>query len=190
MSAPSSLDPGARINPWRAVAVEQTFEGEARPSDLPRLTEALAALDGAAEWPARYRMRFGRDADARAVVVGQVALSLRLTCQRCLGEVRVPVDVPLSLALLRTESEVEALPAHLDPVVVEEGGIRPLGLVEDELLLAIPQFPLHAAGDCATLTTEATEGPDPRPRRENPFAVLARLQVRDASGSREEGGTD
>lgn len=188
MSAPSSLDPGARINPWRAVAVEQAFEGWACASDLPRLSGVLAALDGAAEWPARYRMRFGRDPEARAVVVGRASLTLRLVCQRCLGEVGVPMDVPLALALVRTESEDEALPAHLDPVVVGEGGIRPLDLVEDELLLAIPQFPLHAEGDCEALAAGSAEGPVPTSRRDNPFSALARLQVSDATDSPDEGG--
>jgi uncharacterized metal-binding protein YceD (DUF177 family) len=41
------------------------------------------------------------------------------------------------------------VPDHLDPVFVGPDGIRPLDLVEDELLLLLPQIPLHESGDCA-----------------------------------------
>jgi uncharacterized protein len=177
MSAPSSRDPGARVDPWRAVAGEEEFEGGAVASDLPRLADALSTLGGEAVWPVRYRLRFGRDSEARAVVTGRVALTLRLVCQRCLGAVRIPLDLPLALVLLRSESEGQDLADHLDPVVVEGGGIRPLDLVEDELLLAIPQFPLHVAGGCETPVPATTGAAAPASRRENPFAVLRGLQA-------------
>jgi uncharacterized protein len=177
MSAPSSRDPGARIDPWGAVAAEQRFEGEAFASDLPRLSDALSDIGGVAEWPARFDLRLGQDSESRPVALGRVALTLCLVCQRCLGEVRIPLDVPIAVALARDESQEAGLPDHLDPVVVEEDGIRPLDLVEDELLLAMPQVPLHAEGDCEPLAREFSQGPAPAPSRVNPFAVLVGLHA-------------
>ncbi len=177
MSAPSSRDPGARIDPWRAVATEQRFDGEAFASDLPRLNDALSGIGGAAEWPARFDLRFGRDPESRPVALGRVALTLRLVCQRCLGEVPIPLDGPIALALVRDDSQGAGLPDHLDPVVVEEDGIRPLDLVEDELLLAMPLVPLHAEEDCEPLAREFSQGPAPAPSRVNPFAALVGLQA-------------
>lgn len=176
MSAPSSRDPGARINPWRAVAAEQGFTGEAFPQDLPRLTEVLAGAGGTAEWPARFVLRFGRDAEGRALVVGRAALTLSLICQRCLGEVRIPLDAPLALGLITSEVQADGLPGDLDPVLVDENGIRPLDLVEEELLLAIPQFPLHHESACKALATLPRGDADQTPRGGNPFAVLVGLQ--------------
>ncbi len=177
MSAPSSRDPGARIDPWRAVAAEQRFAGAGFPSDLPRLNDALSDIGGSAEWPARFELQFGRDPESQPVALGRVELTLRLVCQRCLGEVRIPLDAPIALALVRNESQVAGLPDHLDPVVVEEGGLSPLDLVEDELLLAIPQVPLHAEGDCEPSAREFSEGPATAPSLVNPFAVLVGLQA-------------
>lgn len=159
------------------MAAEQEFGGQAFPSDLPRLTDALSALSGDAEWPARFSLRFGRDPEERAVARGGVELTVRLVCQRCLGDVRIPLHSPMELALVRNESQEAGVPDHLDPVLVEEGGIRPLDLVEDELLLAIPQVPLHAEGDCKPLAPEVAEGSATAPRRDNPFAVLVGLQA-------------
>jgi len=176
MSAPDSRDPGRRIDPWRAVAVEQGFAGEAFAPELPRLSDALAAQDGSAEWPARFDLRFGRDSEARPVVVGGAQLTVRLVCQRCLGEVRVPLRGSIELALVRSDAEGQGLPDHLDPVLVEADVIRPLDLVEDELLLALPQVPRHEQGHCEPPIPSRDGGPVEEPRRENPFAALVALQ--------------
>jgi len=176
MSAPILRDVGTRIDPWPLVAVEQGFEGEAFPSDLPRFSQALAVQQGTAEWPARFQLRFGRDANARPVATGWVSLAVRLVCQRCLDEVRVTLDGSVAVALIRGDAGAEGLPGHLDPVVVDADGIRPLDLVEDELLLRIPQIPLHGQGDCEPPMSVRAGGPAEEPRRENPFAALVALR--------------
>lgn len=186
MSAPIPRDPGTRIDPWHLVAVEQAFEGEAFPSDLPRLSQALTLQQGTAEWPARFQLRFGRDENARPVAMGRVSLAVRLVCQRCLDEVRVTLDGSMAVALIRSDAETEDLPGHLDPVVVDADGIRPLDLVEDELLLGIPQIPLHDQGDCEPLMSVHAGGPAEEPRRENPFAAL--LALRETGAEAGKGG--
>jgi uncharacterized protein len=106
------------------------------------------------------------------VALGQVDLAARLVCQRCLGEVQVPLGGPIAVALIRSDVEAEGLPDRLDPVVVDASGIRPLDLVEDELLLTLPSVPVH---DHCVAPASAFRS-DAAPRRENPFAVLAGLQ--------------
>jgi uncharacterized protein len=180
MSAPVPRDPRVQLDPWRAVRSELGFEGEAFAEDLPRLAGALSSCGGVADWPARYVLRFGRDGDGRAVALGRAVLTIRPICQRCLGEVAILLDAPIAVGLVRDETQSEALPDHLDPVAVEEGRIRPLDLVEDELLLAIPQVPMHPWGACREAHRRAAD-PDAdqgaeAPNRENPFAVLAGLK--------------
>lgn len=173
---PGAPDPSARIHPWRAVAAGQGFEGEAAQSDLPRLDQALSAQGGSAVWPARFHLRFGWDSEGRPVVQGEVAVTVRLTCQRCLDELRIPLDGTIALGLVRSDAEAAVVPNHLDPVLVDPAGVRPLDLVEDELLLALPQIPLHGQGECGPPTPVASEMPSQAPRPEHPFAVLRGLR--------------
>ncbi len=55
-------------------------------------------------------------------------------------------------------------------------------MVEDELLLVLPPYPLHERDECpATETLEALEQDESAPvpeeeKRENPFSVLADLK--------------
>ncbi len=193
------------------------YAGEAGLSEMPRLAEALWGLgcgpevavqsdqpaarqgdpqavalptgleESASEGTARYSLRFERDLQNRSTVTGTVRAQLRLQCQRCLDEVEIPVDLRIALALIRKDEDALELPDDLDPLLVTDDGIRPLDIVEDELLLAIPAFPTHAwaCGEFGWsepgLRTEAAsdvvdEAPDATRR---PFAVLAALKPRD-----------
>jgi uncharacterized protein len=154
---------------------------------MPRLASAVLSLahtpsvtakrEAGAE-VAEYEIRFGQDPQGRAIVTGRVAAVLRLTCQRCLAEVEIPVNASIGLALIRRDEEADALPDHLDPWLVADDRVQPLEMIEDELLLAIPQIPRHPSGSCRA---RSDPGPDAsiiggadEPRQ--PFAILATLR--------------
>lgn len=156
---------------------------------MPRLAEAVLGADG----PACYALTFGRDSEGLATLRGRVWMRLRLRCERCLDDLVIPTDaeVALGLTLATTGADalgltaVEGLPDDLDPLPLGREPIRPLDLVEDELLLAIPQVPMHPEGDCRM--AESVAGPPaPAPVRENPFAALAALR----SGAAESESSD
>jgi uncharacterized protein len=113
-------------------------------------------------------------------------MTLHLTCQRCLEAMAVPVDATIALALVRGVAgaddlglaAVEGVPEELDALSLGQDPIRPLDLVEDELLLAIPQIPLHLAQECGAPEPSALPQSEPE-GRENPFAVLAALRGKD-----------
>jgi uncharacterized protein len=151
--------PTDRIDPWRACRRELVFSGEATLSEMPRLGEAIVQFgrgavektthrgSGDAARGADYTLHFMRDRQGRFVVKGHVRALLRLRCQRCLDEVEIPVDTEISLALIRRDEQALDLPEHLDPWLVADDALSPLEIVEDELLLAIPQVPRHP-GSC------------------------------------------
>jgi uncharacterized protein len=94
----------------------------------------------------------------------------------------LPVNTPLLLGLVQGFDEAERLPEEYDPWLVEEDRVRPEALVEDELILALPQVPMHPSGEaCASgnlgqapkdAQTEEPSGSE----TENPFQVLAQLK--------------
>jgi uncharacterized protein len=174
-------DARGRVDPWQAVQAKIELLGEADEADLPRVAEALQAIGGAADWPARYRLAFGRDPEGRALARGRVELTATLVCQRCLGEADFDLDLPITLALILDDREADGLPDGLDPLPVGREGdsepIRPLDLVEDELLLALPQVPMHPAGQCEVPDGRNLANPE-ADKPQSPFAMLAGLKGR------------
>jgi len=173
------------LDPWRAVQFGAAFAGEAPLETFPRLVALVNEGVLRAAGSAHYALRFERDERGRAVARGRVSMVLRLTCQRCLGEVEVPVDAAIALALVRAVGEaarlglaaVPEVPAHLDPLPLGDEPVHAMDWVEDELLLAIPQVPMHPRGHCTAGVT-AVGGAVVPARPASPFAILAALQER------------
>jgi uncharacterized protein len=85
------------------------------------------------------------------------------------------VQADLSLAFVEGVDEARMLPEALDPTLVRHGQINLRDLIEDELLLALPQVAMHPMGECA-LQVGAQPAPGNEPARKNPFAVLQKLK--------------
>lgn len=154
------------LDPARAVAQAREYGGCVRVGSLPRLRPLVANARG----ELRYCLRFARDGAHRAVVHVVVRGVLSLFCQRCLEVMEWPVDEQSALALVRGFDEAAALPDDYDPLILDETLLRPLSLVEDEVLLAIPAIPRHSwcespeprvlarpLGDCRSLDARAGE---------------------------------
>jgi DUF177 domain-containing protein len=69
--------------------------------------------------------------------------SVRLECQRCLGEFDFPLRLEVQLELATSEAEILAAEDDVDRVVAgREMGVA--ALVEEEVILALPMAPKHA----------------------------------------------
>jgi uncharacterized protein len=83
--------------------------------------------------------------------------SVTLECQRCLDDFAWLVDVTTEVLLARDDAELAALDADSSlEVVLAEGPLDPLALVEDELVLALPFAPRHPDEACDSTTTRRT----------------------------------
>ena len=164
-----------RFDPWRYADLGKALSGVIRLEELPRLASCLRDTGG----EARFDLQFERDAERRAVVTGSVVAELVLECQRCLEAVSLPVETHLALAFVEGIDQAGRLPEALDPCLVEEGRVAFRDLIEDELLLLLPQVAMHEDGACPT---DLTVGGEDEPvetddgQRSNPFAVLADLK--------------
>ncbi len=163
------------IDPWRLADQGRRITGQIELVKLSRLAAVLLDTAGTAE----FDLLFDRDSRRRATIKGYVRSSLKLECQRCLDRLELPVDARVSLAVIEVAAEAERLPEEYDPVLIEDSRFRLLDLVEDELLLAIPQTPRHVSEQCG-IKIEATDSvasdQDPEDEHATPFAALAGLQ--------------
>jgi len=161
-----------KLNPWRIAAENGRLEGALALAALPRLAAALNRTDGVVT----VALTAGVDFGGVRFIAGTVQTQVELVCQRCLGLLSWPLDVGVSLGLVHHEAEVERLPEKYEPLLAPEGVVRVTDLVEDELLLALPQIPRHAdASDCETRDDQppASESTPVAPGQ--PLAALASL---------------
>jgi uncharacterized protein len=71
------------------------------------------------------------------------------------------------------------LPSTHEPVLVEDEQLNLLAVVEDELILSLPQVVYHDEADCNVSRDQLTSGADDEPSPAppvSPFEVLKRLK--------------
>jgi len=88
------------------------------------------------------------------------------------------VDAAFQLSPVSGPEEAERLPVEYEPLLLDERLLHPMDLIEDELILAIPPAPRHAAADCGVDMADYRQEPalEAPQREENPFAALRALK--------------
>ena len=162
------------LDPWRFTDLGKRISGSYLLASLTRLRECLADPEG----EVRFNLEFFHDERHRACVRGVIEATLALQCQRCLEIMAWPVHADVSLTFVESIDEAERLPETLDPILVENGQIILRDLIEDELLLALPQVAMHPIGGCKSRVEEQPLVDDASVHA-NPFAVLAELKRND-----------
>ncbi len=162
------------LNPWRLAAEGGRLESVVALGSLPRLAVLLNRTDGVVT----VTLAAGVDEQGIQFIVGRLNAAVEVVCQRCLGPLRLPLDLTVRLGLARTETEADRLPEPYEPLLVPASGLIIADWVEDELLLALPQIPRHDdLRECATNDYRPSIGeliPDRESRQ--PFASLAALR--------------
>lgn len=164
-----------RLDPWRYADQGREIDGRIPLESMPRLSGCL--LDASGE--IAFHLHFERDMQRRATLKGALRADLVLECQRCLEAVTHRVNGQVSIAFVEGQDQAARLPESLDPYLVEDGQVHFVDLIEDELLLTLPQVAMHETGGCPSplieMADEKPAGQDPQPGK-NPFAVLAELK--------------
>lgn len=158
------------LDAWRMVAARREFDGRIALSALPRLRDALSGAEG----DVAFALGFDRDALRIPYVELRIDADLPLQCQRSLQRFLFPVRIVQRLGLIRDEAEEAALPEGYEPLPLpEDGALRPLELVEDELILAIPVVPVMPGSESVERDWPVSAEEEVRA---NPFAGLAALK--------------
>ncbi len=171
------------VDPYRLAEQNSTLEGFVPLSGLGRFADAiLGASSSDPREQCQVRLTFSKDEERRRVVSGELDAEVMLECQRCLKPMMSRLESSFRLGFVTSDEQAQNLPRDLEPVLTEDFSVNLWELVEDELLLVLPPFPLHERADCQA--TEVLENFEPDPeapepdeeKRENPFNVLADLK--------------
>jgi uncharacterized protein len=183
-----------RSTDWRRLHVEAlardhaALEGSEPVTSFPRLMtsahpDASPETARAVHWRACGELRQPHSIEPQNWLHLEARTSMPLVCQRCLGPVATPLDVDRWFRFVRDEDEAAALDAQIEDDVLALG--RPLdllGLIEDELLLALPLVPRHER--CPVpLPMSAGIEPELEAEPANPFAALEALKRRGNGGA-------
>lgn len=148
---------------------------------LPRFKELLASDRGAVT----VELHFGKNDSGKQVVSGWLKAKVEVLCQRCLEPLGIELQDDIKLALLKDESQIEALEADLDPWICQDTRLELAELVEEQLMLCMPIVSYHDALDCggklgytAAEDSATEQGAD---GTSSPFAVLKSLKDSDGT---------
>lgn len=162
-----------------ALADAQQVLCGATPLDrFERLRPGLLAVPPQAEavWRVQGLWRQAGDWGLQPALQLQITASLPMTCQRCLQAMAVPVDVDRHFVFAPDEATAAHWDAELDDdVLALQRPFDLAALIEDELIMAMPQLPRHASCE-SPLPPAAQDGDsDVSVAPDNPFAALAGL---------------
>jgi uncharacterized protein len=190
MARAREFDP-ARLDIDAFIDAGATLSGETALADLPRLAATvLPDADGRslARWQAVGERLRGADRTWQRHLRLSLRCPVAQTCQRCLEPVHTELVVERALRFVDSEADAERLDLESEIDVLASSRRFDLpGLIEDELLLALPAVPRHddcanpwlahhtvAAADPADTRSESADGVEPQ--RPNPFSILRRPQ--------------
>jgi len=171
------------IEPLALAARGRTLEGCLPVSSLLRLLPLLATdgPDSFGQSDVEYLLEFGTDEGGSPRVTGSVKAILPLTCQRCMETMGFPVSTRTRLGIVSSRAAAQQLPECYDPLLVLDDEVTVASIVEDELILALPQVAVHSDEECpqgtAFLNTGDGQEGVTTARGKNPFAVLSQLKT-------------
>lgn len=167
----------AQIDPLRLADAQTQLEGEIPLARMHRLTGGHKT-DGIAGFSAVFEA----ETRGRALMRGEIwAENIPTVCQRCLEpmfcSIRSDFEIEFAAADVPLDEE------ETQDVIVVEKPVQLLGLIEDELLLAMPMVPMHDPA-CSASRFLGQALPEPQVQtgkteksEDNPFAVLAKLKL-------------
>ncbi|MDH5633776.1 MAG: YceD family protein [Gammaproteobacteria bacterium] len=169
----------AQIDPLRLADIQARLNGEIPLERMHRLTghqktEGIAGFD----------VVFEKEARGRVVMRGEIwAESVPTVCQRCLEPMFCSIWSEFELEFAAGDVALDE--EEIQDIIVVEKPVQLQGLIEDELLLAMPMVPMHEP-ECSASQFLGQALPEPQVQartteksRENPFAVLAKLKLDD-----------
>jgi len=125
--------------------------------------------------------QFSFDIDRQKLRIfhGKASVAVELICQRCNEPMIYQCETEFTYCPVHNEEQENNLPDVYEPIYYDENGeVNLHEIVEDELILTLPQIAKHAIEDCHQREYELTFGEieEEEVQRPNPFAALSQLK--------------
>ena len=118
---------------------EKVFEGSVPISQLSRLSEILAEVDGDVD----LELAFSKGNQDRTQISGNLQATVALICQNCMQIYRQALVCQIDLAVVGRKDDMDELDESTDSLVCTDRELALRDLVEDELILCVPMIPRH-----------------------------------------------
>lgn len=167
------------VDPIRLSALGEHLQGTIPLKQMKRLVSALSSNEG----DVFIDVEFSVDINRVVILAGEIKTDAKLTCQRCMGNMELPIAIDFQLAFVRSEAEMEGLPAGYEATLIDNATMNLSDIIEDEILLALPPIPKHPDESCNPDNVEEGWGDQQietdteSVERENPFNILASLKT-------------
>ena len=163
------------IDPLLSAKLGKSISGELNFSTLNRLRD-LARYDNK---EISYSISFVYDEDNKCCITGKVQTTLQLECKRCLKFFPYQVITAFNLYAVKAINDSEDnLSKQLDVVLIENGLISITDIIEDEVILSLPEVPKHAEDDVNCHSIQKASFLEYGARQQkNPFSVLKQLDT-------------
>ncbi len=133
------------IEPKRLARNSETIAGQYAIHDMQRLGGLLHDQTG----QVIFRLEFTHDEKQNIPFIrGEIKAQVNIQCQRCLGGMELKINNPVYLGIVADRAESLALPDGCEPLQIGEESISLQGMIEDELILALPISAMHNANVC------------------------------------------
>ena len=132
------------VRPGALAQNKTTIKGYLTIEKLPR----LSLMCPSSRSPIEATLDFGLNTAYGCVSLKiEVVATLVLECQRCLSPMLWETQSKNRLYIVESDAQVHYLPNSVDYYVCTSGKISLVDLIQDELLLVIPQNPMHNSKD-------------------------------------------
>ncbi|MDX1457712.1 MAG: YceD family protein [Marinobacter sp.] len=170
------------VDPYKLAEQSSVLKGGVPLKALDRFSGCVSGIAEGGQ--CQVTLSFSMDDERRRVVSGELEADVELECQRCMSPMSVTLTSQFRLGLVTSDEQAQQLPKELEPFLTDDFIADLWVMVEDELLLVLPPFPVHELGECPAreqlqeLEVGDSEPEASAPERENPFSVLAGLKTK------------
>ncbi len=166
-SLPESIDLNS------AVRKEWLLKGELLFSDLDRMpAELISSMDALI----KYEILFRQAKCGLGEAIIRIESDLELTCQRSLEAFPFSLKTSNTVGFISKMEDEAKLDADVSPAWVEGLQVDPKSLLEDEILLLIPDIPVKPGAELDGHYLADHEDETADEETENPFAALKDLK--------------